>query len=80
MDIDLKEFLIKQLKSQYEGGFKFENNCIVIKNASKPNAPIHPEDIMNILKQAARKFKLGQYDLAYSINEDGFILVSKSLN
>lgn len=68
MDNDLKDFLIKELKSRYDCEVGYENNCIVAKSASKLDAPIHPEDIVNILKRAAQKFKLGKHDLAYSIN------------
>jgi len=67
----------RRLEEKYgvEGGVFPEQGKVIVENVSKPNSPIHPEDVENIIKRVSEKFDLRSGDLAYSA-DNGNIIVS----
>lgn len=53
---------------------------VILENASEPNAPIIPEEVSAMVKKVMEEFKIPSTNLAYSIFNNGTILVGFSSN
>ncbi len=79
--LDILKYIAEEIRNKYgeEPGIFHELGQIVVEGVSKPNAPIIPEEVTDILLKAAKKFNLKTGDLVFSTN-NGNILISFSKN
>lgn len=82
MDSKLKDFLKAELEGKFGDVINIteENNVLVVKNASRPDSPINKDYLNEIITSAhsQKEFKLGEKDLAYTIDDNGTIFLAKS--
>lgn len=59
-------YLQQALTNKYKTEVVINGDLVIVKNASRPNAPIIPEEVTKIIIDTARLFDLRTGELAYT--------------